>query len=374
MRRFLLVLFMFLIPAFVFAQDNKPKDRHEFKMIYEVKATPVKNQGATGTCWAFATTSFIESELLRMGKGEFDLSEMFFSRQAYISKADQLIRFGGKNNFGQGGQAHDVIDVIRTKGIVPDEAFTGLTQGETGYNHSELEPVLSAMTTALSKNPGRKLTQRWIGAVEGTLDAYMGKVPEKFTYKGKEYTPKSFAAELGINPDDYVEITSYSHHPFYKTFALEVQDNWSHAQYYNVPLSDINAIMEYALKNGYSVDWDGDVSEKEFNTGGNCYSVVPLDPKDTDTSKPEKEKTITDDLRLETFNNFTTTDDHLMHITGMATDQEGTKFWLTKNSWGTASKYNGYWYMSDAYTKLKMIAILVHKNAVPKDIRAKLGF
>lgn len=377
MKKFLLLLLMFIIPAFIIGQE-KPKEPqknpHQFKMVYEVKTTPVKNQGGTGTCWAFATTSFIETELLRMGKGEFDLSEMFFSRNAYISKADQLIRFGGKNNFGQGGQAHDVIDVIREKGIVPEEVFSGFTAGETVYNHSELEPVLNAMATALSKNPGRKLTRRWIEAFEGTLDAYMGKLPSKFTYKGKDYTAKSFSAELGINPDDYVEITSFSHHPFYTKFALEVQDNWSHAQYYNVPISDIGTIMEYALKNGYSVDWDGDVSEREFNMGNNNYSIVPEDPKNNDLSKPEKEKVITDDLRLESFNNFTTTDDHLMHLTGMATNQDGTKFWLTKNSWGLTGNYKGYWYMSDAYTKYKMVAILVHKNAVPKDIRAKLGF
>lgn len=272
MRKFLLVLLMFVIPAFVVGQD-KPKERHEFKMVYEVKATPVKNQGGTGTCWSFATTSFIESELLRMGKGEFDLSEMFFARNSYLSKADQLYRLGGKNNFGQGGQAHDVLDVIRENGLVPDEAFSGLINDAKMHNHSEMESYLSLIANGAANPPrnsqGRqgKAPQMWKEMMNATMDLYIGKAPEKFTYKGKEYTPKSFAAELGINPDDYVEITSYSHHPFYKQFPLEVQDNWSHAEYYNVPLKDIDAIMEYALKNGYSVDWDGDVSEKEFNTG-----------------------------------------------------------------------------------------------------------
>ncbi len=374
MRNFLLALLMFIIPAFIFAQDNKPQDvkpadRHEFKMVSEVKTSPVKSQGGTGTCWSYATTSFIETEMLRMGKGEFDLSEMFFARNAYVTKADRFVRFQGKSNFGQGGQAHDVIDVLRAKGMVTDEAFSGLINGAKSHNHGKMEQALNKMVTAVSKS--KKPDANWMDAVVSTLDSSLGKIPEKFTVNGKEYTPKSFAKESGFNPDNYVEITSFSHHPFYQKFELEVPDNWSHAQYYNAPLDDIMKIMEYSLKKGYSVVWDGDVSEKGWK-GKDGYAVVPEDT-DADVTKPEKEKVITDKLHLEAFNDFSTTDDHLMHITGMAKDQNGTKFWLTKNSWGDKSKYKGYWYMSDAFARYKMVAILVHKNSIPKDIKVKLG-
>ena len=373
MKKLMLIALLLLLPAFIIAQDAKPADRHVFTKVYDLKATPVKNQGGTGTCWSFATTSFLESELLRMGKGEFDLSEIFFARNAYVSKTEQLIRLGGKNNFGQGGQAHDVIDVIREKGIMPEEAYSGILPGEMGHNHGELENAVSSLAQGIAKKPGRNLTPRWRNAVDGVIDAFIGKAPEKFTYKGKEYTAKSFAKELGLNPDDYIELTSFANFPFNTKVHLSVPDNWSHAQYYNVSIDDLMKIMEYALKNGYTVDWDGDVSEKEFNKGNANYSVVPADSKDTDTSKPEKEKTITDAMRLESFDKFQTTDDHLMHITGMATNQEGTKFWLTKNSWGPVGKYGGYWYMSDAYARYKVVAILVHKNAIPNDIKSNLG-
>lgn len=378
MRKIVLLVLMLLMPAFVFAQDSKPTDRHVFTKVADVKTTTVKNQGGTGTCWDFATTSFLETELIRMGKGEYDLSEMFFARNAYLSKTEQLIRLSGKNNFGQGGQAHDVIDVLRTKGAVPEEAYSGLINGEKMHNHSELEGYLSLIANNVANpkaSPGqqpRRPSQRWKNVEDAIMDVYLGKVPENFTYKGKEYTAKSFAAELGINPDDYIEITSLANAPFFTQCHVSVPDNWSHAQYYNLPIDEVGKVMEYALKNGYSVDWDGDVSEKGFNMKDG-YAVVPADPKDTDTSKPEKELEITDKLRLEAFDNFTTTDDHLMHLTGLYTDQAGTKFWLTKNSWGPNGKFGGYLYMSDAYTKYKMIAILVHKNAIPKDIKSKLG-
>jgi bleomycin hydrolase len=379
MRKLVLIALMLLMPAFIFAQDTKPADRHVFTKVYDVKTTTVKNQGGTGTCWDFATTSFLETELLRMGKGEFDLSEMFFARNAYISKAVELVRFSGKNNFGQGGQAHDVIDVLRTKGCVPDEVYSGLPNGEKMHNHSEMEQYLSLIVNSVAtpkpsgnpQMPQRKPSQRWIDVANAIMDVYIGKVPETFTYKGKEYTPKSFAKELGLNPDDYIEITSFSLFPFYTKGHIPVPDNWSHGHYYNLPLDDVMAVMENAVKKGYSVDWDGDVSEKGFKSKDG-YAVVPEDAKDEDATKPEKEKVITDDMHLASFNDQTTTDDHLMHITGMATDQNGTKFWLTKNSWGPVGKYNGYLYMSDAYTRYKMIAIMVHKDAIPKDIREKL--
>lgn len=379
MRKLVLIALMLLMPAFIFSQDSKPTDRHVFTKIYDVKATSVKNQGGTGTCWDFATTSFLESELLRMGKGEFDLSEMYFARNAYISKTEQLIRFQGKNNFGQGGQAHDVLDVLRTKGVMPEEVYSGLINGEKMHNHSEMEQFLSLIANNVATPvrgqqgmPPRKPSQRWRDVANSIMDVYLGKVPESFTYKGKEYTPQTFAKELGLNPDDYVELTSFEIFPFYKKGHVPVPDNWSHDHYYNLPLDDIMAVMENAVKNGYTVDWDGDVSEKGFKAKDG-YAVVPEEVKDEDVTKPEKEKVITDELHLASFNDQTTTDDHLMHITGLAKDQNGTKFWLTKNSWGPVGKYNGYLYMSDAYTRYKMIAIMVHKDAIPKDIKEKLG-
>jgi len=382
MKKLLLAAIIFIIPVFIYSQDEKPKDRHVFTKIYDLKTSPVKSQGGTGTCWDFATTSFLETELIRMGKGEFDLSEMFFARNAYISKEEQLIRFSGKNNFGEGGQAHDVIDVLRTKGLMPEEAYSGLINGEKIHNHNEMGSFLSLIINSVAspksapagpQAPSRvKTAPRWKDVSEAIMDVYIGKVPEKFTYKGKEYNSKSFAKELGLNADDYVEITSFSIFPFYTTGHLPVPDNWSHAHYYNLPLDDVMAVMEYSLKNGYSVVWDGDVSEKTFY-GKESYAVIPEDAKDEDTSKPEKEKVITDDMHLASFNDQTTTDDHLMHITGLAKDQAGTKFWLTKNSWGPVGKYGGFLYMSDAYTRYKMIAILVHKNAIPKEIKTKLG-
>lgn len=377
------ITFLFFSETLAQQEGAKKKDEnkniHTFTMDFQVKTTPVKNQSKSGTCWCFATVSFLETELLRMGKGEYDLSEMYLIRNNYSRKAENYIRYQGIANYGEGGQAHDVLDLIRTYGIVPEEAYPGRNNGEEKHNHAEMKSVTRGMLDAWVTNKAGKLSPRWEEAYNSVLDVYFGKLPIEFSYKGTKYTPISFRQSLGLNPDDYVEITSYTHSPFYEKFRLEIPDNWTGKDYYNVPMEDMMAIIDNAIKNGYSVTWDGDVSEHEFSQK-NGYAVIPLkdwddksaSEKEEKLTKPEEEKTITQELRELTFNNYTTTDDHLMHITGIAHDQNNTKFYYTKNSWGTDQTNGGFIYLSAPYVKLKTVAIMVHKNAIPKEIAQKM--
>ena len=372
----------------VFAQeedDDKDGSRQKFEMVYDVETTPVKSQGRTGTCWSFATTSYIETELIRMGKGEFDLSEMFTVRNTYPLKAQKYVRYHGMSNFGEGGQAHDVLNIFSTVGAVPESVYGGKVVDSAKYNNGELQSVLKGILDGVLRRRGGKLSPVWKEVCEAALDIYLGKTPDEFEYDGKTYTPKSFAQSLGLNPEDYVEFTSYPDAPFYSQYELDLPDKWVHELYYNVPIDDIVAIMDFALENGYSVAWDGDVSEKGFDMKKG-YAIVPVDKKDDDKKEdkdsddeddeellPEEEKEVTQEIRQDAFNDFTTTDDHLMHTVGLAKNQNGEKFYFTKNSWGEKGKYDGFIYISEPYVRLKTVAIMVHKNAIPDEIKNKLG-
>ncbi|NOZ47502.1 MAG: aminopeptidase [Chlorobi bacterium] len=379
-----------------FSQDNDTLSEkgYHFTMEKQIPATSVKNQYRSGTCWSFSTLSFIESELLRMGKGDYDLSEMFCVWHVYSDKADKYVRAHGSLNFGGGGALNDPLDVIKNYGMVPEEVYTGMNIGEKNHIHGEMDAVLKGMIDEVLKNKNRKLTPQWHNAFDGMLDAYLGKIPENFTYKGKSYTPRSFADELGFNPDDYLYFTSYTHHPFYEKFILEVPDNWSWNSFYNVPLNDLMAIIDNAIDNGYSIAWAADVSEKGFSWK-NGIAIVPdedveevagmekdkwanLSKKEKQNilynfEEPVKEKVITQELRQKGYDNYTTTDDHGMHIVGKAKDQNGTEYYYIKNSWGTKNtKYDGYFYASKAFVEYKTMSILIHKDALPKSIAKKL--
>ena len=373
---FTCLLIAFIFPTIIHAQNDKEETEvHQFTILYNVEATPVKSQGHTNTCWDFSTISFLESELLRMNKGEYNLSEMYIVRNLYPIKAEKYIRYHGLTNFGEGGQAHDVLLAIKNFGVVPEEIYPDRSSENEKPDQSELVAVLKASLNAIINNKGR-VENHSEEVCNAILDIYLGKIPNHFEYNSKQYTPKSFAKELNFNLDDYVEITSYQRYPFYEKSVLEIPDNWTNNEYYNVPIDDMMRIIDNAIKNGFSIEWDGDTSEKTFYRKKG-YAVIPVEEEenkeDDEELTPEVEKAITQEMREETFDRFQTTDDHLMHITGIAEDQAGTKFYYTKNSWGTKYKYDGYWYMSEAFVRLKTIAIMVHKDAIPNDLKSKLG-
>jgi len=378
--------FALLLPAFASAQvqelpvrTNKKESNYKFTVVKEVGTTSVKDQFHSGTCWSYSTHSFIESELMRMGKGEIDLSDMYIVRCNYIEKAIRYVRMMGKTNFGPGGEPHDVLNCIRKYGAIPQSAYAGnMPDGKP--RHNEMDEVLKSMLDAALKLHEKHLSHNWLNAYTAALDAYLGAPPEKFEYNGKTYTPKTFAQYIGINPDDYVEITSFTHHPFYEKFVLEVPDNWAWETEYNVPLNELEQITDNALTNGYSVAWAADVSESYFSFK-NGLAIVPekdwdkmrKGERDSLFTNPGPEKTITQLFRQEAFDNLSTQDDHGMQLTGIVKDQNGKKYYIVKNSWGTeGNECGGYFYASQPYFQYKTIGVMVHKNAVPKDIAKKL--
>ncbi len=393
--KFIAFLLMFaLIPLSGTAkkEDKEEKPPYVFTILKELDRTPVKNQASTGTCWVYAAVSFLESELLRMGKEEMDLSEMFVVRHAYPDKALSYVRLHGRSNFGQGGQFHDVIDQIKRHGIVPEKVYPGMNIGEKRHNHGEMAAVLKSILDAVLDRRGKRLTPRWMEAFEAVLDVYLGRSPDSFTYKGQTYTPQSFVKDyLLLNLDDFIEITSYTHHPFGKKCRLELPDNWSfNSDYYNVPIDDLEKIVDESINQGYSVGWDADVSDRGFSPKDKeslkvydrpDYAIVPLKDWEDLTkaeskqkfTKPVKEKEITQEMRQKSFDNFTSTDDHLMHIVGTAEDQTGSKFYLVKNSWGTDRRYKGYDYVSQSYFRLHTICIIIDKKALHSGIKMKMG-
>lgn len=366
----LLVLIVFSSSASLAQVEMKGSNSYGFKSVKTISCTPVKSQDRTGTCWSFATASFLESEAIRMGHGSQDFSEMYVVRNVYKDKARNYVMRQGKANFSQGSLSHDLIRVIGDHGMVPESIYSGKLEGDKKHDHSEMAAVLKGMLDGLLKQ--KRLSKKWMKAFDAVVDTYLGETPQQFTYNGKKYSANSYAKEMGLDADNYVNITSFTHHPFYKEFVLEIPDNYSNGTYYNLPIEDVQAIVENAIDKGYSVAWDGDVSEKGFSSK-NGMAIVPEDAERADLFvNPGKEKKITQELRQEQFESYATTDDHLMHLTGISKDKKGTKYFLIKNSWGEVSEYKGYLYMSESYLQLKTVGILVHKDAIPANIKNKM--
>jgi len=368
--RILYILFALLNLATYISYAQETTTGYNFTDKTNMKVSSVKNQQYTGTCWSFATTSFIESELLRMGKPEYDLSEMFFVRYAYVQKGIDYVRYQGKTNFGEGGQAHDVLNVIKKYGFSDQKYFEGNTYDPGTYNHGELDAMLKAVLDVVISKPNKKLTPVWDEAYVSIIDTYLGELPENIKEKNVSHSALGFAVETGFNPNDYVEITSFTNYPFYEQVILQIPDNWSRDLYYNVPLTDLMAVMNNSLNMGYTFVWDGDMSQRGFSHK-NGVAIVPEGDVRFDTLATEK--FITPEFRQQEFDNLTTNDDHLMHIVGLGIDQNGTSYYKTKNSWGTdRNTLGGYLYMSESFVKLNTIAILVHKNTIPKELKEKL--
>lgn len=368
---------------------------YEFTVVKENAITSIKNQSNSGTCWSFSGVSFLESELLRTNKGEHDLSEMYIVRRNYADKAMKYVRTDGYLNFAQGGSFADVVETLNEYGVVAEAAYKGLNYGEAVHRHSEMEKVLGGYVKAVSSNPNKKLSTAWFNGFNGVLDAYMGVVPSSFAVDGKNYTPQEYAKSLGLDSNNFISLTSFTHHPFYQPFAIEIPDNWRWAPSYNLPLNELMEVIDNALNNGYTIAWATDVSENGFTRDG--LAVIPdeNDPENIGSDQahwlglsqieknnkikamagqgPVKEKEITQEMRQMAFDNKETTDDHGMHIYGIAKDQTGKKYYMVKNSWGETGKYKGIWYASDAFVQYKTMSIVINKEALPKTVKNKLG-
>ena len=341
--------------------------QYKFKETDRVNCTPVKNQQRTGTCWSYATASLLESEIARMGHGDIDISEMYIVRNIYQDKATNYMLRQGKANFSQGSLSHDLVRMVNSIGLMPQDSYTGLVTGATGHDHSEMEAGLKGFLDGV--NTQKMLSPRWMPAFNAVLDTYMGEVPDKVTYKGKSITPTEYASKLGIDSDNYVSFTSFTHHPFGSAFILEIPDNYSNGEFQNLKIDDLVSLTKNAIKAGYSITWDGDVSEKGFSAK-NGIAVLPKDPKRDDLfTQPGEEVSVTQALRQYEFMSKSTTDDHLMHLVGMAQDQNGNDYFIIKNSWGEISDHKGFLYMSEAYFRMKTVAVMVHKDAAKKYIQ-----
>ncbi len=391
MNRILSLFVALMLTLLVSAQETATA--YTFTVVKENPITSIKNQFNTGTCWSFSGVGFLESELLRMNKGEHDLSEMYIVRKNYEDKAVKYARLHGNLNFSPGGSFADVVETIDDYGIFPDSIYKGLHYGTDSHDHGEMDKVLKGYMKSLVEN--NTLTTAWFNGFKGILDAYLGEVPQTFIYEGKRYTPQSFAALLGLKSDDYVSLTSFTHHPFYSKFPIEIPDNWRWADSYNLPLDEMIAVIDNAIMNGYTVAWASDVSEPGFsrlgiaivpdenapeNAGSDQAKWLDLSPREKNNFVREKigreilkEKTITQEMRQQDFDNFKTTDDHGMQIYGIANDQNGNKYYMVKNSWGMTGPYNGIWYASEAYVRYKTTSIVVNKKALPPAIAKKIG-
>lgn len=371
---------------------NKPV----FTIVKENPITSVKDQNRSGTCWAYSTLSYFESEILKNTGKTYDLCESFVANKDYMDRAVQVVRYHGDMQFAQGGSAYDVYYVLKNYGICPENAmpFPGSLYGDSLNNFNEFFSLLEPYVEGIATNKASKISNQWKVGFQGILDAYLGKCPENFTYEGKNYTPKSFASSLGLNMDDYVTITSYTHHPFYSQFVVEVQDNWRNPASYNLPMDEMMQIIDNAVMNGYTVAWGGDVSEPGFTRDGLAYMIDAKKMQSLQGSdmarwlglSPAKRRNLIDSLgcnvpevqatqemRQERFDNWELTDDHGMLIYGIAKDQNGKEYYMVKNSWGEAGKYKGTWYMTKTFIAANTMDYMVNKNAIPANIRKKMG-
>ncbi len=389
MKKIFTLCAMLTIAISTFAQSKS----FEFTPIKTNAITSIKNQNRSGTCWAYSGLGFFESELLRMGKGEYNLCEMYVAHKTYEDRGRASVRLHGDISFSQGGSFYDVVYCMKNYGMMPEEAMPlpGTLYGDTLANFTEFFKSAEGYINGIAKGEQKKLSPAWFKGFNSILDTYLGEVPEEFEYEGVTYTPKSFMDHLGLNMDDYISLTSYTHHPFYEPFILEIQDNWRWGTSYNLPIDELMEVMNYAVKNGYTFAWGSDVSESGFTRNGiavcpDVESTPDLTGSDMAhwlgltssgrmqeaLTRPYPELTITQEMRQEAYDNWETTDDHGMLVYGLAKDQTGKEYFIVKNSWGPSGKYAGTWYASQAFVAYKTMNILVHKDGIPKNILKKL--
>jgi bleomycin hydrolase len=361
--------------------SEKSAASFKFTDIINLANTSVKNQGSSGTCWSYSTNSYLESEMVRLGKQPVELSQLFSARNVYVEKGKNYVRMHGAVALGEGGALHDVINMYKKYGTVPQEIYKGLNYGTSKNKLAEMSALTEGLLAAAVKNPNGELTPNWEKAYAAVIDSYLGEVPANFNYKGKSYSPQSFAKEVvGINPAEYIEISSFTDVPYYTKNMMMVPDNWSFDQVYNVKMNEMTDIIDHALKNGFTVAWASDVSEKSFSWK-NGVAYVPTkkfedmtaDEKENMFNGPKAELEITAELRQKAFDSYQTTDDHAMHIVGLAKDQTGKEYYVVKNSWGDTNDYKGYLYVSKNFVKYKTTAFMVNKAGIPAEISKKLG-